>query len=162
MNQPRSSKPLYCVLLLLLFSSGALVGTLYREKTTELLQRIPDTTTGCFAIVLALDASMTGSLLARLTFPLITFIIGAVSAIEASGILSLGLRAARQRLLILAVITPLHFLISMWSLQTAGRLRRSLRAQGHGEQVYIVTFLLTGIAYLACIGLIYLRWQAKI
>ena len=162
MNHSRASKQPDCVLLLLFFVSGALLGMLYRERTAEFLQLIPGSTVGCFAAILAMDASMTGSLFSWLTFPLITLIFGAAAEAEASEIVSIGLDASPQRLLVLTLITPLHFLLSAWSLHTAGKLRRTLCRQRHEGQMYIVSFLLIGMTYLICIGLIYLRSQAKI
>lgn len=162
MNDLRATKKPDCVLLLLFFVFGALLGMLYRERTAEFLQLIPGSTVGCFAAILALDASMTGSLFSWLTFPLITLIFGLVAAAETSEIVTLGLDASPQRLLVLALITPLHFLLSAWSLHTAGKLRRSLCRHRHEGQMYIVSFLLMGMTYLICIGLIYLRLQAKL
>lgn len=157
MNHARALKTPDCEILLLFFVIGALGGTLFREKTAELLLRIPHSTVGCFAAILALDASLTGTLLAWVTFPLITLFFGTAATAEASEILTLGLYAARERLFALAVITPLHFFLGVWSLHTAGKLRRTLCHRGREGKIYILSFMLAGLAYFVCFGLIYLR-----
>ena len=162
MNRLRASNVPDSELLLLLFTTGALLGMLYRNRMAEFLKLIPGSTVGCFAALLAFDASMTGSLFAWLTFPLITLLFGAAAAAEAFGILSAGMSAARDRLILLALITPLHFLLSVWNMQTAGRMYRALKARGVEGRAAIISFLLMGMAFLVCFTLIKLELQARL
>ena len=149
-------------MLLLLFAAGALIGTMYRGRAADLLQFLPGSAFGCFVLILALDACMIGSLLAWLMFPAITLVFGAAAAVEASEILTIGPNAAWRRYLLLAAITPLHFLLSAWSLRTAGRVRRSLRGREHEGRIYLTAFLLLIFAYLACVSMVYFRLQAQL
>ncbi len=162
MNRLKALKTPDCELLLILFAAGALSGTVYRERAAELLTSISDSISVLFIVILASDASMTGSPLAWLTFSVNTFVFGTAASIEASEILTMGFRDAWRRLLILTTITPLHFLLSAWSLRSAGRIRRIMRGRGHDRRFWLVSFFLMSLAYLVCIGLIYLRIQAPL
>ena len=158
MNEARASKKLDCELLLLLFAAGALIGTLYRGIMAEYLLFVPDAAFGCMVLILVMDASMTASLFAWLTFPATTVVLGAAAAEEALKIMAVGLNGTWRRLLILLFLTPLHFLLSVWNMRTAG----ILRGRGLEGKVRLVSFLLMLLTYLVCIGLIYLRLQAII
>lgn len=145
-------------MLLLLFAVGALIGALYRSIAAEYLLFVPGAAFGCMVLILALDASMTASLFAWLTFPAITVVLGTAAAVEAHEIMAVGLNNSWRRLLFLLFLTPLHFLLSAWNMRTAGILRgRALEGK-----ICLVSFLLMSLTYLVCIGLIYLRLRAVI
>ena len=156
MNDTRALKKPDCELLLFLFAAGAVIGTVYRRKTEGLLLFMPGASFGCLVLILALDASMSASLFAWLTFPALTVVFGAMAAEEASEIITLGLNGAWRRLVLLFVTTPLHFLLSIWNMRAAG----ILHGRGSGGQVYLISFLLMGLTYLVCISLVCLRLQA--
>lgn len=151
-----------CELLLFFFTVGALAGILYRKETSAFLLAIPGSSVGCMVILLAFDASMTGSLLAGWSLPLVTLAFGAATAMEAEGVLALGLPLAWRQLLLLALITPLHFLLGSWNMHAASLMRRLLRGRRDGSRPYAVSCFFMISAYLVCIVLVFLKLWAQI
>ncbi len=114
-----------CELLLVLFFLGALLRILFGSGVFGTALQVPDAAPAWIAALLLSDAVMSGSLLAAIVLPAVTFVFGAVSAEIGSAVLALEGGWWRQLLLLLSSV-PLHFLLSGWSISTALQLRRFL------------------------------------
>ena len=115
------------LLLLIFFLAGAGLDLFCTEQTELWIGRLPVKADTRISVLLALDALLTGSLLAWCTVPFVTLALGAVCVEMGSTVLADGVSHAWPRLLLLALVLPLHFLVCAWSLDVASGVRALLR-----------------------------------
>lgn len=141
MRETKETGSAVCELLLIVFFLGALLATLGRVGVFGLALALPGNTASWIAGILAADAVMAGSLLAWYVLPVTTFVFGAAASAAGNAILDTPDLWWRQ-LLLLGLTVPLHFVLSGWSLTTAGQMRRSLTVRGHGKSTCALALLL--------------------
>ena len=155
MREKESHDSAVCELLLVLFSLGALLCILSRRGMFDLPFLQPGEEERWIAVILALDASMAGSLLSWYVLPVTTLAFGAVSALAGVGILDLDF-AWWRRLILLIVTAALHFLLCGWSLGAASEMRRLLAGRGHRRRFSLVSLALALLTAVSAALVLYL------
>ena len=137
-----------CVLLLVLFLSGAWMATLHDRLPFPTLPDIGESGMNWISLLLAIDAAFSSSLLASCVLPFITFVFGAAGMHEVREILLVGFPAGARRFLLLLITVTMHFSLCAWAMRTAGCIQHILYGRRRGGMFYLLSVFIMLLGFL--------------